>query len=71
MGRKMQYTFSPVPLHSRFTTVKVPSFIANDETVLNDEMAFFIAFDVREFETHKTGKLCDKLIPTKRATSNI
>jgi hypothetical protein len=44
MGRDMHYTSDPVPLPSRLTYVKVPSFIANDETLLTAQMTFLLRF---------------------------
>jgi len=42
MGRDRQYTFTPFSLPYRFTSVEVPSFIANDETVLNAQMTLLL-----------------------------
>jgi len=64
-GHRRQFEFTPVPLPSRFTTFKVPSFIANDETVLNAQMTFLLRLTEERLKHIKQDNSVTKLFVIK------
>jgi len=64
-GHGLLYTFTALPLPSGFTAVKVPSFIANDETVLKAQMTFLLRLKEERLKHIKQDNSVTKLFVLK------